>query len=582
MDICITFIKTPTLLKHFLIYILLFNFGLTSYAQNIQLELTGSSISETKVIDSLNYLSKHTNAKSIRDEIELTIEKLSQIGFIETKILAENKINDSTYSANLNLGERITHIHIYIGTNLILRTLLSTNNLKDTIILPYRQTEAFLNQGLQDLDKMGYAFAKLKLTKIQKKETTLFATLYLEQENLRKLNSIVIKYETLEQNGDFPKGYLAQINRKYKDKIFNKQLIGQIHDDFENYNFVDQIRYPEILFTKDTTKVYVYVEKRKSNTFDGFIGFNNNESKKLSFNGYLDLTLQNILKAGEQFSLYWKSDGNQQKTFSTALELPYIFKSPLGLKGQLNIFKQDSTFQNTKTAINISYYLNYNTRLYLGYQSTVSSDIQNIKSASITDYNSNYLTSEFEYFKLDTNNSLFWNKSQLNIKTGIGKRKTNDVTDNSVKNRQFYIDLFAIYTFYLNNKNYINIRSQNHYLQSTNYITNELFRFGGINSIRGFSENSLQANFMTAILTEYRYFASQTLYFHTIIDYCYFKDPSKLETTETNSNLFGAGFGLGLLTNSGLLKLAFANGLNNTDNVTFANSIIHISYSVKF
>lgn len=534
------------------------------------------------MLDSVNYLRIHKNAKSISDEIGLTVEKLSQIGFIETKIIAENKINDSTYNANLYLGERIKSIHIYISTNSILRTLLSTNNLKDTIILPYRQTEAFLDQSLQDLDKMGYAFAKLKLTKIQKKGAALHATLELEQENLRKLNSIVIKYGTAEKKDDFPRGYLAQMNRKYKDKIFSKELVGKIHDDFENYNFIDQIRYPEILFTKDTTKVYVYVEKRKSNTFDGFIGFNNNESKKLSFNGYLDLTLQNILKAGEQFSLYWKSDGNQQKTFNTALELPYIFKSPVGFKAQLNIFKQDSTFQNTKTAIKISYYLNYNTRLYLGYQSTVSSDIQNIKSTSITDYNSNYLTSEFEHYKLDTNNFLFRNKSQLNIKTGIGKRETNDETDNTVKNRQFYIDLFAMHTFYLNKKNSINIRSQNHYLQSTNYITNELFRFGGINSIRGFTENSLQANFMTAILTEYRYFASQTLYFNTIMDYCYFKDPSKLETTETNNNLFGAGFGLGLLTNNGLLKLAFANGLNNTDNITFANSIIHISYSVKF
>lgn len=569
-------------MKNYIIYYFLIIFGLSSSAQNIQLEFTGSSVFETKVLDSINYLRKHKNAKSINDEIELTIEKLSEIGFIETKIIAKNKINDSTYSANLNLGDRIKSIHIYIGENSILKTIPLSNNLKDTIILPYNKTKAFLNQGLQHLDKKGYAFAKLKLTKIRKKGTILFAKLELEQQNQRKLNSIVIKNGTAEQNGNFPKGYLAQINRKYKDKIFNKELVDQIHADFENYNFVNQIKYPEILFTKDTTKVYVYIEKRKSNTFDGFIGFNNNESKKLIFNGYLDLTLHNILKVGEQFSLYWKSDGNQQKTFNTALELPYLFKSPLGLEGQLNIFKQDSTFQNTKTAINISYYLNYNTRIYLGYQSTVSSDIQNTNSTSIRDYKNNYLTSTFEYFNLDSSNSLFLNKSQLNIKTGIGKRETNDENSQTVHNQQFYIDLLATHTFYLNQKNAINIRSQNYYLKSTNLMTNELFRFGGINSVRGFTENSLQANFMTTILTEYRYIASPTLYFHTIMDYCYFEDPSKLKTSRTNSNLFGAGFGLGLLTKNGLLKLAFANGLNNTDNATFANSIIHISYSVNF
>ncbi|WP_232758726.1 hypothetical protein [Flavobacterium sp. ALD4] len=46
------------------------------------------------------------------------------------------------------------------------------------------------------------------------------------------------------------------------------------------------------------------MEKRKSNTFDGFIGFNNNENKKITFNGYLDVTLENTLQVGEQFSLY--------------------------------------------------------------------------------------------------------------------------------------------------------------------------------------------------------------------------------------------------------------------------------------
>ena len=92
----------------------------------------------------------------------------------------------------------------------------------------------------------------------------------------------------------------------------------------------------------------------------------------LVFNGYLDLTLENTLRAGEQFSLYWKSDGNNQKTFKTSIDLPYIFKSPIGLKAQLYIFKQDSIYQNTKTSIDLGYFMDYNTRIYLGYQSTES------------------------------------------------------------------------------------------------------------------------------------------------------------------------------------------------------------------
>jgi hypothetical protein len=59
---------------------------------------------------------------------------------------------------------------------------------------------------------------------------------------------------------------------------------------------------------------------RKKNT-DGFIGFSNNETNKIRLNGYADITRKHF-SSGEQ-SIYWKSDGNDQKTFNANIELPY-------------------------------------------------------------------------------------------------------------------------------------------------------------------------------------------------------------------------------------------------------------------
>ena len=140
----------------------------------------------------------------------------------------------------------------------------------------------------------------------------------------------------------------------------------------------------------------------------------------------------------------------------------------------------------------------------------------------------------------------------------------------------------AMHNFYLNKKNSINIKTQNYYLKSEKYIINELFRFGGINSIRGFEENSLQANFLSTILTEYRYAISPSLYLHSILDYGIFQDKTKTQRNVEKENLFSLGLGLGLQTKNGLLKLAFANGTNNNINLTFYNTIINISYNVKF
>ena len=134
------------------------------------------------------------------------------------------------------------------------------------------------------------------------------------------------------------------------------------------------------------------------------------------------------------------------------------------------------------------------------------------------------------------------------------------------------------HNFYLNNKNVFNIKSQNYYLQSDEYIINELYRFGGINSIRGFNENSLQGNMFSSVLTEYRYILSPSMYVHTIIDYAYFQD----KTTNLKGNLIGIGFGFGILTKNGLLNLIYANGSTKDQAINFSNSIVHISLKTTF
>ena len=90
-------------------------FGLNCSAQNFHLKLIGNSIFENKVLDSMNYISKHQNIKSLTDEINITSEKLSKKGYIENQLLEKTKENDSSYTVKLSLGERIKSIHIYIG-----------------------------------------------------------------------------------------------------------------------------------------------------------------------------------------------------------------------------------------------------------------------------------------------------------------------------------------------------------------------------------------------------------------------------------------------------------------------------------
>ena len=553
-------------MKFICIFITFLCFQLT-LGQNFYLKIAGTSEKEHKTIDSLQYQSKHTSVASILEEQKKFEEKLTHQGFFDWFLLEQKKVNDSSFLFKYHLGNRIKHTYIFIG-KLSVEEISLLQLEKDTLIVATNEVENFMHSKIALLEKKGYSLANIRLTNHRKFENKLICDLQLELNSKRNITSLVVMgYDK------FPIGIKKAITRKAKKAPFNQENLKQINETFDKLQFANQLKYPEILFTTDSTKIFVYVEKSKPNKFDGFIGFSNDDKSKLTFNGYLDLQLQNIFNTGEKFNLYWKNDGNRQTSFNIGTELPYIFKSPFGIKANLRIFKQDSTFQNTVTDLNLGYYFAYNTKAFIGYQKTTSVDIQNTNSLSMNDFTNTFLTSSFEHLEINPNSFIFPEKAKVFVKFGTGNR-----TISSQKKNQFFTQLDINYCFNLNPKNSIFVRNQTFYLQSDDYVINELFRFGGINSIRGFNENSLQANAYTGIIAEYRYLLASNLYLHSITDFGYFQD----KTSDSQDRLLGLGFGFGLFTKNGLFNLVYANGSTSEQTIKLSNSIVHVSFKTNF
>jgi hypothetical protein len=552
---------------------------LNCYAQNLNLQIRGTTDKETQTIKDLSYRKNHKSSITIQEEIESTQFRLTKEGYLETIIVAISKVNDSSQIAILKLGSKTTTIIINIKSSPEIKRIILSQ--KDSITIPYLKVETFLNEQKRKLEAAGYTFSVLKLNNIRTQKQYLFADLDISTTKQKAIDKILVIENNTTQS-EFPKGHLKQINREFKNNILSEHTLKKINDEFAKYNFVRQTKYPETLFTTDSTKVYVYLDKQNGNSFDGFIGFNDNESKKIILSGYLDLQLQNILDSGEEFKLNWKSDGENQRIFNTSLELPYLFKSPIGVKGQINIFKQDSTFQNTKTGIELSYFLKYNKRFYLGYESTTSSDIQNTNNKTLSDYLSNFITARFTYNKRDNNNIINPNKANTSLKVGLGKRNnTSDLqTENQIN--QNYIELTSDYTFYLSQKHHLHLKGIFHSLHSNSYNINELYRFGGINSIRGFQENSLTAKNYLIVATEYRYLLNNNFYLNTILDYSNYIAPNASTSMFYKYETASAGLGFSLQKDKGILRFSAVKNYNNDDKTDFSNMFIHCSYNIKF
>ena len=540
-------------------------------AQGLQLIIISSNAQETKTIDTIGYSKSFENYETLLLEIERFKELAYSLGYIESTVQSLTK-NTSETVAQLMLGPKYESVQIY--GNKVLFELLDLKPIETTGSLSYHQTkvselEVLMNQLTDALASKSFPFASVTLKNIIPiDKTTLKADLLVVTKQARQLNTVEIKgYDK------FPRSFIKHYLGIKTNIPFDLKAIQTKTETLDQLSFTNQLRPAEVLFTQDTTSVYLYLEKNKSNRFDGFLGFSSEKTTgNLELNGYLFLNLVNNLNYGESFVLNYRSDENDLKTFESKLTLPYLLKSPIGSELKLNIFKKDSTFTTAEQSVNLFYQLNPKQRLFVGIKTAQSNALEPIESSTIVDYKTNAYELRYTYQNRAPEDLLFPVKSQMEVRLSRATRKTS-----ALKTNQNIYLIKAAHLFNLNKSNslYINLNAQG--IDSKNYVSNELLRFGGIRTIRGFEENSINASSFGMLASEYRLRLSPSLYVHSIIDAAYFNTPIK-----SDQKLVGIGFGFGLVTEAGLLKFNLANGQLENQNFKFSDSKVHLSLTATF
>ena len=543
------------------------------HSQEIALTFsTQTNISEN-LSDSLEVVKKHPNFFSVKKETNRISRALEKYGYLESNLVSIQKYSDTTVTATYYLGKKYTLLKIdYSNTPLTQDqiALVSKNTKENYFSIPLRESERVLERLNKLQTKNGYTFDKLKLTNLTIQDTVVRATLNTSKTSKRIIDSIALKgYKK------FPKSFISYFAGIKKGDAFDKQQLLKKNNALNSLGFANSIKPPQALFEKKKTTLYLYLEKQNFNTFDGIIGFATNEqTQNIVFNGYIDLVLNNNLNYGEQFVLKYKADGADQENLNLKTTLPYIFKTPFGIQAQLNIFRRDSTFSSASQNLRVSYQISPSSKANVGFAAKTSNELlsENQSPENLEDYSSSFLTTGVTFIKLQQN-TLFPVKTFLNLDIGIGNRKTI-----SKKTRQVTLSNVINHLFYINQKNSIYLQNTTNVITSNTYLTNELFRFGGINSMRGFLENNIDASLVSILNTEYRLLLNQQTYLHSIIDLGYFENKS----VDQKEKLYSFGIGLGMSTKAGLLKFSIANGNIDGQAFKFSNAKIHLNLTSQF
>ena len=539
-------------------------------AQNFSLKLVGQTTQDQRILDDFDVFGTLEDITAVKNQLDWLQNQLYNKGYMALKILSLER-NDFEFTAHISVGAYYEAIAIFgrkDWLDLLTYDIQKYASGQFFIVVPISNLEQTLNELSNLFSAQSYTFATLQLQNIiPMDDNQLRADLVVDKGIKRELQSIkILGYDKA------PKSFIKHFLDIKTQTPFNLKDIQNQMALLDQLPFIQQKRPAEVLFTPDSTTVYMYLEKTQSNRFDGFLGFGSNKTTgDLQFDGYLDLNLINNLNFGESLKLYYKSDEIDQKTLDITADLPYLFGSPISAQLNLNIFKKDSTFTTTQQALKLNYPFNDKQQLGLGMRLVSSNALEPANNVQVEDYNSQFYELNYHYIKRQAKDLLFPIQSKVEVSLAFGQRQSEQ------SSQQRHIRLLGQHIFLLNSKNSIFLKLHLEQLQSERYLLNELLRFGGIRSIRGFQENSLFATQLAVLCSEYRYRLSSGLFVHSVIDAGYFQDSQNDEF-----RLYGFGLGFGLQTNGGLLRLTYANGKTQDTPFDLSNSKVHLSFTSTF
>lgn len=403
----------------------------------------------------------------------------------------------------------------------------------------------------------------------------------------------LITLDTLYIKGDakLSKKFIQAHLGFYKGQLFNDLSIGKYDSKLRQLGFISIIRPTEVEFIPGKARIYTYITNKRASQFSGLIGFSSgqDDSPGIKFTGDINLRLINIFQQGEQNTIQWQALGEGTQRLNLLSSWSYISGSKIGLKSQFKLFRRDSTFININPKIAVDFFLSNGSSIGIGFDYRSSSTIAGNASSGLGDVSTSlYQLSYASGIKSEDlfPVSFFWGSTTL----GIGTRKTSNNTD-ELLSKQFSIgELSSIVLGYypLFNSNVIfHFQIQGEILKTLSsteqdiiFYDNELYRIGGINTIRGFNQESILANAYGIGTAELQYRLKSLLNFYLFFDYSYVS--YHFLSKPQSSWPFGTGFGFQLANAGGVLNLSYALGKGMGEEFGLRTAKVHVGYAVNF
>jgi hypothetical protein len=439
------------------------------------------------------------------------------------------------------------------------------------------------------LENNGFPFASVSLDGIFEKNDTVFANLLIDKNMLCTFDTIVVR-----GNLKVVKSYWkAYFNFKNK-KTYNEAVVKQIPQLVQEIPFATETQPSNVEFTEDKASLYLFLDKKRVNQFDGYVGLApiSEKTGKFAISGELNLHLMNLFTIGENIDLQWRASERFSQFLEIKLNFPYLFATPLGVDGLFMLDKKDTTYLNMNYIIGLNYSFMGNNfaRVYFDFSTSNILDKSLYASDAFLSY-SDYRKSMYGFAFRLRNLDFIYNPRKgydCNLNMAVGTRK---IIKNHNAGANFYdgVDLLTVrYRVQGKIKGYIPLHkrwvmvlgAEGGGMFGKQILTNELFRIGGMNSLQGFEDLSIRASSYGIGLLELRFIVAKIAYLNAFFNGAWYEQ--KITSNNIHDFPFGFGAGVAFTTKAGLFYLSYALGRQKDNPISFKTGKIHFGLAVQF
>ncbi len=508
--------------------------------------------------NAIPYQNRFQDSLAVHQELTKVLSQLRFKGYFYADI--ENaEWADKLLEINLAIGEPLKVLALKNGN--VEAQVLSDIKFREKLYVNRNFDLAEINQLKEQLliwyDNNGFPFAQVWLDDFSYQDKRLSAAIFAHTGEKILIDTIRITGSG-KVNNSFFHSYLG-IKPK---QPYQEQRIQAVDQRIKDLPFLTQPRKSEVEFVGNKARINLFLDKENANQFDGLIGFLPNQTTgKLQLTGDFRLRLLNALKQGETLAFNYKGLPQQTQELDLNFSYPYLFRSQLGAKLDFSLFKQDTSFLNLNTKIALVYHYSANRSLGFFIDNQSSSLIAETNAGLLGNLNTQFYGIDGTLQRLD--NAVIPLKGyRFLLSAGAGARKIREVTQNeeSQQNKisQFKFSADLNYYLQLSRTSVIYLRNISSIITGSGLYENEVFRIGGLKTLRGFDEQQFRAQSFTVQTVEYRYFVEERSYLNIFYNQAAIKQILNKETQLNYPLGFGAGFTFE--TKIGMLSLNYALG----------------------